>query len=102
MNDTYKEGLSIDRIDNNKGYSKDNCRWTTRTVQARNKRKLMSTNTSGYKGLCWSKAKNKWLARIKIASKRIHIGIYDDKVEAAKAYDKYITDNNLEHTKNFN
>lgn len=29
---------SIDRIDNNQGYSKSNCRWATRTTQNRNKR----------------------------------------------------------------
>jgi len=32
------EGLSIDRIDNEKGYSKDNCRWTTKKEQQRNRR----------------------------------------------------------------
>ena len=25
----YKDGLSIDRIDNDKGYSPDNCKWST-------------------------------------------------------------------------
>lgn len=38
MGPTYVPGLSLDRIDNNAGYSKDNCRWTDRKTQSRNKR----------------------------------------------------------------
>lgn len=34
----YHEGLTIDRIDNNKGYFPDNCRWITMDAQQRNKR----------------------------------------------------------------
>ena len=33
----YKDDLSLDRIDNSKGYSPDNCRWVGRKTQNRNK-----------------------------------------------------------------
>lgn len=47
INNGYEEGLTIDRIDNNKGYSPNNCRWADRKQQARNRR---STRLTTYKG----------------------------------------------------
>lgn len=46
MNESYKEGLTLDRIDNDKGYSKENCRWATIKEQQKNKQ-----NTVQYKGI---------------------------------------------------
>ncbi|EEU9900737.1 hypothetical protein AL580_002418 [Escherichia coli] len=46
LNNGYQEGLEIDRIDNDKGYSPDNCRWVTHAENMRNtcKTRMLTVN----------------------------------------------------------
>lgn len=45
----YKEGLSIDRTDNDKGYFPENCRWTDKKTQGNNKRNCRYITHDGQK-----------------------------------------------------
>ena len=78
------DSYTLDRVDNSKGYSPDNCRWASRTEQQINRR-LESKNTSGVKGVHRYKANNSWTAYIDVKRTRRHLGYFGTKAEAIKA-----------------
>ena len=47
MGASYFDGASIDRIDNEKGYSPENCRWVELRAQASNRRKKIRVHING-------------------------------------------------------
>ena len=74
---------SLDRINNNGNYCKENCRWVTRSVSNFNRRKL-DKNTSGRTGVSWSDRCSKWVARIHENSEEFILGYFDSFDEAVR------------------
>lgn len=78
---------SIERIDSDKGYYKENCIWATPRQQVYNSR---STKNGMPIGVIKRESKTKgsrFRVEVRINSKRHYLGIYDTELEAATAYD---------------
>lgn len=61
-----------------------NLRDATKQVNAINTG-IPSNNKSGIKGVSWHSAGNKWTAQIKHEGRKIHLGSYDNLLDAAEA-----------------
>lgn len=73
----------VDHINRNKlDNRRDNLRDATKQDNALNKDGVISTNTSGYTGVYFSKQHNKWVAQICVNDRIIYLGIFKDKNDA--------------------
>lgn len=76
----------IDHINRNPSDNRiANLREATNAENAQNK-SLPVNNTSGYLGVTWNKVVKKWQAQIIHKGKSYNLGYYDDKLDAASAY----------------
>jgi hypothetical protein len=83
-----KHNQEIDHIDGNRlNNQKSNLRFATSSQNKAN-RGPRKDNKSGYKGVSWHKQLNKWTVRIMINGKYLSLGLHNDILEAAKAYNK--------------
>lgn len=79
-------GMSLDRIDNDIGYSRKNCKWSSRSDQMLNRRQFKN-NKSGSTGVV--KIGDRYEARFHYESVRYRIGRFDTPNEAKRARDKF-------------
>lgn len=76
----------IDHLDGNPSDNRwANLREATRSQNLANARKP-KTNTSGFKGVFWHNAGQRWCSQITAEGKHIHLGLFSSKEDAHKAY----------------
>lgn len=73
---------------------RENLRETT-SSQNHGNLKLTASNTSGYKGVYWSKQNEKWMARATKDRKMVYLGQFEDIQEAARTYDRYVIQDHI-------
>lgn len=78
----YREDLTLDRINVNKGYSPENCRWVSRKVQNNNRR---SNHYITYNGL--TKTMKQWCEELNLSYYKIRSRINNYKWTAQKAFE---------------
>ena len=82
------DGFTVDHINKDRLDNRlENLRLATRSQQNQNKG-LQKNNTSGFKGVSWSKQTNKYRAQIMVNKQSISLGFYTDPIEAAHIRDE--------------
>lgn len=79
-------GMQVDHID---GDRLNNARANLRLATLRDNRRNnhgYANNKSGFKGVGWHTKAGKWVARITVNNKPKHLGLFVDRIDAARAY----------------
>jgi hypothetical protein len=89
----WSNGLTLDRADNDLGYSPENCRFVDRVTQGRNQRTRVTNITS--RGIDVNGGG--FRVRVTVDKKTLFIGRYSDLDSAVKARKEYIQENKLQN-----
>jgi len=82
------DGLIIDHINGNPlDNQRCNLRICTKAQNVMNS-KIPKRNASGFKGVSFCSRMKKWKTGIMVNSKSIHLGYFNDKMQAAQAYNE--------------
>jgi hypothetical protein len=100
INNGYKDGLEIDRINNNGNYEPSNCKFSTRSQNSQNTRLIHINNTSGYRCVFWHKVHKNWIVVINNNGKRYYRGHFLTKEEAALHYNSWVIEHKTNHPLN--
>lgn len=80
-------GEQIDHINRNlSDCRKANLRRASPSQNGAN-RGLNKNNTSGYRGVSWDKSRKRWMAKIEVDRRQVHLGRFEIRELAALAYD---------------
>lgn len=86
MREGYSDDLTINRVDNDASYSKENCIWDVQGNQNHMRRKRENTWLPVFGGI-YDKRDGKMYARISYMGERLHLGWYVTEAEVAEAFD---------------
>ena len=75
--------INTDSLDNRKA----NLRLATHSQNSCNSRRDKSNTYSRYRGVSFSKRKQKWFAAIRVNGKKTWLGYFDNEIDAARTYD---------------
>ena len=79
-------GLQVDHINNDTLRNiRENLRNVTNNINTQNKKGSRVDSASGFRGVSWKKATNKWQSRVMVNGKSIYLGYYTNLQEATTA-----------------